>query len=156
MTLVYNIQRVTLADRRTAVCRGELPAHALPGWLASAFHTVTDYLNRTHAEPAGPPFARFTFLNDVVAVEAGFPVSQEIAGANPVEPSALPDGPAAVTTHTGRYEDLDSAYAAIRNWLDAHHYAAAGPHWEVYHTDPNVEPDPTRWRTDVVQPYRTT
>lgn len=33
--------------------------------------------------------------------------------------------------------------------------ATAGPHWEVYYTDPNVQPDPTRWRTDVVQPYRT-
>src|SRR5512133_3936773 len=112
MTLVYDIHRRTLADRNTAVCRGEMPPRALPGWLASAFHAVGDYLNRTGVEPTGPPFARFTFLNDVVAVEAGYPVSEEIAGADPVEPSALPDGPAAVATHTGRYEDLDSAYAA--------------------------------------------
>ena len=155
MTLVYDVQGRTLAHSYTAVCRGEMPAPALPAWLAGAFHAVTDYLDRTHAERAGPPFARFTFLDRVVAVEAGFPVREEIAGAGPVEPSALPDGPAAVTTHAGRYEDLDRAYVAIHDWLESHHHAAAGPHWEVYYTDPNVEPDPTRWRTDVVQPYRT-
>jgi effector-binding domain-containing protein len=155
MTLVYDINRRNLADRFTAVCRSEMPAPALPGWLASAFHAVADYLNRAQLEPTGPPFARFTFLDDMVAVEAGFPVREEIPGADPVEPSTLPDGPAAVTTHIGRYEDLDRAYAAIHKWLDAHGYAAAGPHWEVYHTDPNAEPDPTRWRTDIVQPYRT-
>ena len=62
--------------------------------------------------PVGPPFARFTFLGGVVAVEAGFPV----AG-------------------------------------DSRERPTAGPHWEVYYDDPNAEPDPSRWRTDVVVPY---
>jgi effector-binding domain-containing protein len=157
MTLVvYDVQRRTLTHRDTAVCRGEMPAAELPGWLASSFHAVEDYLKRTRVEPTGPPFARFTFLGDTVAVEAGFPVPEEIAGEDLVEPSALPDGPAAVTTHTGRYEDLDRAYTAIHDWLDTHGYSASSPHWEVYYTDPNVEPDSTHWYTDVIQPYRAT
>jgi effector-binding domain-containing protein len=156
MTLVYDIKRRTLIDRYTAVCRGEMPPTALPGWLANAFHAVADYLKGARVEPIGPPFARFTFMDGVVAVEAGFPVREEIAGSPPVEPSALPDGPAAVTTHIGRYEDLERAYTAIHTWLSGHGYTAAGPHWEVYYTDPNAEPDPARWRTDVVQPYRNT
>jgi effector-binding domain-containing protein len=54
----------------------------------------------------------------------------------------------------GSYESLDRAYAAVHRWLDDEGYAPAGPHWEVYFTDPAAEADPARWRTDIVVPYR--
>jgi effector-binding domain-containing protein len=153
-TLTYTVRDRVLAGRYTAVARGELPGAQLPGWLASAFGAVYDYLRRAGIPPTGPPFARLTFLGETVAVEAGFPVPYEVAGAPGVEPSTLPDGPAAVVTHLGRYEDMDRAYQAARDWLAERGLAPAGPHWEVYYTDPNAEPDPSRWRTDVVVPYR--
>lgn len=152
--LTYEITSRILTDRYTAVVRGEMPAEELPGWLAGVYRTVHTYLTRTGVAPTGPPFARFTFLGDVVAAEAGFPVPHEIPGDGLVQPSTLPDGRAAVTTHWGRYEDVDKAYRACLGWLDEHGYRPAGPHWEVYHTDPTAEPDPARWRTDVVVPYR--
>jgi effector-binding domain-containing protein len=153
-TLSHTITQTVLTDRCTAVVRGEMPADELPAWLSTVFGTVHDYLVRDGIHAAGPPFARFTFLGDLVAVEAGFPVPREVPGEGVVEPSTLPDGPAAVTSHYGRYEDVDRAYLACRAWLDDHGYQPAGPHWEVYYTDPRREPDPARWRTDVVVPFR--
>lgn len=154
MTITYEIRDRALTDQLTAVVRGEMPATEMPAWLAETYRTVFEYLAQAKISPAGPPFARFTFLEDAVAVEAGFPVSQEVAGRGPVEPSLLPGGPAAVTTHIGRYEDLDKAYDAVKQWLQDHGRTPAGPHWECYYTDPNAEPDPSKWRTDVVMPYR--
>jgi effector-binding domain-containing protein len=154
MTLTYEITNHVLVDEYTAVVRGEVPRDELPGWLAGTFQAVYDYLRRAGIAPTGPPFARYTFLAGVVAVEAGFPVPYEIPGDDLVKSSALPAGHAAVTTHIGGYEDLDRAYLAIVSWLDVHGYELAGPHWEVYRTDPSAEPDPTRWRTDIVVPYR--
>jgi effector-binding domain-containing protein len=121
--------------------------------LAQVFAEVGEHLTRTGTSFAGPAFARFTFLGDRVAVEAGFPVLGEIAGEGRVQPSRLPDGPAAVTVHRGRYEDLEQAYVAINEWLSARGGVPRGPHWEYYYTDPRVEPDPARWRTEVVVPY---
>lgn len=152
--LTYDVTTRALTDRCTAVVRAELPVAELPAWLVGVFRTVRDYLARAGVDPAGPPFARLAFLGTVVAAEAGFPVPHEVPGDDLVEPSTLPDGPAAVTTHMGRYEDVDKAYLACLGWLDSRNLAPAGPHWEVYHTDPDVEPDPARWRTDVVVPYR--
>ncbi|HEX5997467.1 MAG TPA: GyrI-like domain-containing protein [Jiangellales bacterium] len=144
----------TLVDQYTAVVRGEMAPEDMAGWLSNAYHSVDEYLRRVHVSPNGPPFARYAFLQGVVAVEAGFPVPCEIARQGAVEPSTLPDGPAAVTTHFGRYEDLTMAYEAVHRWLDDHGLVPAGPHWEIYYTDPVAEPDPSRWRTDVVVPYR--
>jgi len=156
MAITYEVMDRLLADQDTVVVRGEMAPQDMPGWLAAAYRDVVEYLGRVQVSPSGPPFARLTFLPDVVAVEAGFPVSREVAGEGRVEPSRLPGGPAGVTTHIGRYEDLTSAYEAVHRWLGDHGRSPAGPHWEVYFTDPNAEPDPSRWRTDVVVPYRTT
>lgn len=154
MTTAYEITTRGLVRQATAVMRAELPPRELGPWLARCFQRVYEHLTAIDTKPTGPPFARFTFLADVVAVEAGFPVGREIAGDGQVEPSALPSGSAAVTTHRGRYEDLEEAYTAIRQWIDAHGFAEIGPHWEVYVSDPAANPDPDRWRTDVVTPYR--
>lgn len=154
MTTTYEITTMGLTRQATAVMRAELPPCEMGRWLARCYHTVYEHLHAIGVEPSGPPFARFTFLADVVAIEAGFPVGREIAGDGEVEPSALPAGLAAVTTHLGRYEDLAEAYTAVHEWINAHGYAEVGPHWEVYFSDPTAEPDSNRWRTDVVTPYR--
>jgi effector-binding domain-containing protein len=154
VTITYQIAEQILVGQYTAVVRGEMAAMDMPRWLAVAYRTVDEYLSRNRVNPTGPPFARYTFLDGLVAIEAGFPVPFEVPGEGSVEPSMLPDGPAAVTTHLGRFEDLAVAYRAVHRWLDERGLVPAGPHWEVYLTDPDSEPDPSRWRTDVVVPYR--
>jgi effector-binding domain-containing protein len=154
MTMTYDVTDRLLFDQYTAVVRDEIPRERLPAWLQEAYRDVSDYLRRHGIGFAGPPFARFTFLGDLVAVEAGFPVPGEVPGLGRVQPSRLPGGHTAVTTHFGRYEDLEDAYAAVRRWLVSHGRAPVGAHWEVYYTDPTADPDPTHWRTDVVVPYR--
>ncbi len=150
----YQIREVTLRRQPTAVMRGEMPPDQLSRWLPGCYSKVASYLNAAGVPMVGPPFARFTFLADVVAVEAGFPCAEEVPGDGEVEPSVLPAGPAVITTHVGRYEDLADAHQAVHAWLASRSLVEARPHWEVYFTDPAAEPDPRRWRTDVVAPYR--
>jgi effector-binding domain-containing protein len=46
------------------------------------------------------------------------------------------------------------AYDAIEAWIIDQGGQPEGPAWEIYYTDPNEEPDPSNWRTEIVQPYR--
>jgi effector-binding domain-containing protein len=154
MMLTYEIQTVVLNHRYTAVVRAELPGDELAGWMLGAFGAVKDYLERLDIAPSGPPFARLAVLGDTVAAEAGFPVPGEIEGDGLVEPSILPDGPAAVVTHVGPYDGLAETQSAVRRWLADHRFVATGPHWEVYHLDLAALPDPACWRVDLVQPFR--
>ena len=154
MAVTYEVRTEDLEPQVTAVVRGEMPAEQLAVWLPEAYAAVFAYLDEADVPPVAPSFARYTFLGDTVAIEAGVPVALEVPGDDRVEPSSLPDGPSAVTTHVGRYEDLDQALDAVTGWLAPRGLQPAGPHWEVYWTDPNAEPDPGRWRTDVVVPYR--
>jgi effector-binding domain-containing protein len=87
-------------------------------------------------------------------VEAGFPVSAPAAGGAHVEASVLPGGRAAATWHTGPYESLACAHEALERWMTDNGASTDGPCWEVYYSDPMSEPDPARWRTEIVKLYR--
>jgi AraC family transcriptional regulator len=150
----YRICVQVLNERRTAVVRGEVSPDALADWLADAFDAVHRHLDRAGVAAAGPPFARFTVHDDVVAVEAGLPVAEAVPGDGEVEPSTLAGCCAAVTTHRAPREDLSQAYEAVRIWLARQGCVPAGPRWEVYYIDASVEPDPRRWHTEIVVPYR--
>ncbi len=52
--------------------------------------------------------------------------------------------------HVGPYEDLHLAHRAAEKWLPENGLQSSGPAWEVYVTDPGDEPDPGKWRTEVV------
>ncbi len=54
--------------------------------------------------------------------------------------------------HVGPYETLDQTYGALMGWIAEQGRSVAGPMWEVYWSDPGAEPDPTRWRTEVIVP----
>ena len=44
-------------------------------------------------------------------------------------------------------------YEAIVTFLAEQHAEALGEPWEIYHSDPDVEPDPAQWRTEIIQPF---
>jgi effector-binding domain-containing protein len=87
-------------------------------------------------------------------IEAGFPVAGPVSGEGDVVASNLPGGTVAVVTHIGPYDRMIPAYRALQEWITAEGGTSEGPPWEIYYSDPQAQPDPETWRTDIVQPYR--
>ncbi|HEY2949186.1 MAG TPA: GyrI-like domain-containing protein [Micromonosporaceae bacterium] len=154
MTATREIATCTLKRQHTAVVRAAMPAADLPGWLPGVFHAVTDYLERADAVVAGPAFACIELRPDDLRAAAGFPVAEPITGDGWVRPSTLPAGPAAVATHLGSCDAVESACAELDAWLAGQGLVPDGVRWEVYLTDPAAEPDPAQWLTHLVVPYR--
>jgi AraC family transcriptional regulator len=65
----------------------------------------------------------------------------------------LPGGLAAVTIHSGPYDQLQAAYAALEEWIMAHGFRPAGAPWEAYLNDPTDHPNPQDWKTEVSWPF---
>lgn len=150
----YEIETRTLAEQDTAVEYATLPVAEIGPWLERAFTEVAAYLTRKGAGPVGMPFARYHPTSDNrFEVEAGFPSSTPTGGEGDVEPSELPGGTAAMTVHVGPYDAVQPAYEALRAWVREQGGEPAGDAWEVYISDPSLNPDPATWRTEVVLPY---
>jgi effector-binding domain-containing protein len=152
---MYTVATTRIVARPTAVVRGKVPLTEVGGFVAHAFGSVAAYLERLDVAMAGMPYGRFRHLGDgEFEVEAGFPVATPIEPEGEVEPSSLPGGPAVSTWHLGPYDRVGPAYEAVLGWIERHGYEPEGPAWEVYYTDPHLQPDPREWRTEVVQAYR--
>jgi effector-binding domain-containing protein len=136
----------------TATVRVKCKPADLHQQLATILPEVMGYLSRERLAPAGPPFARFHSFDELVDLEAGIPVAQPIAGNGRVKPSSLPGGDVVAGMHVGPYHELHRTHEALVDWLAGHGLVAEGGAWEVFWTDPGLERDPSKWRTEVFQP----
>lgn len=154
---MYEIEKRTLMPQPTMVIRGKVKLGDIPEFLSRVYHTVERQIHEAGAHVAGNPFARYRPLDAEYRefeIEAGVPVALGVAGHGEVELSALPGGPAAVTVYHGPCERMESAYAALTEWMQERDVQPTGPAWEVYHTDTDEQPDPAMWETEIFQPYR--
>lgn len=137
----------------TAVVHEVVPMSALRPFFARAFSQVSAAMQAQGVQPVGPPFAHsFGMPGEEVEVEAGFPVIAAVAQAGAVHGATLPAGRCVHGLHLGPYETLRATYAELAQWARAQRLGIRDDMWEVYLSDPQREPDPARWQTEIFWP----
>ena len=122
------------------------------------YQLLQEALTAAGSAPAGPPRLRYRDMTgDEWTLEAAVPVT------DPVALAGLPDelvlrhdggGRAAVTRHTGPYEELGIAYREVETWIETNGLAPAGEPYDVYLNDPSEVDDPGTLETEIVWPVR--
>lgn len=121
---------------------------------------VLDWLGRNNISPAGPPFYRYHVIGGMVDrfdLEVGFPVSTAVDGDDRVRADALPAGRYVVLAHRGHPDSIAGSHTALVDWAERGGIKLTGnadrTRWglmyESYTTDPETEPDPDRWLTEL-------
>jgi effector-binding domain-containing protein len=125
--------------------------------VASAFDDVIAALRERGEQPEGAPFSLYDEPSPrpdgTWHVYSGFPAHErQDRSPSRAQTIELPGGTVAVATHVGPYETIDQTYSLLLREIDARGFARRGPMWESYLTDPQREPDPARWQTEVHVP----
>lgn len=151
----YEVESTELVEQPVAVVKATLSASEIGSWIHQAFSSAGEVAGTQGVGPAGPPFARYHMLDgERFDIEAGFPTFKPIEAEGEVQPSTLPGTSAARTVHVGPFDGVQPAYAALYEWIESHGHQPSGDPWEVYLSDPNTEPDPATWRTEIYAPYQ--
>ena len=127
--------------------------------LGPRFADLARWLAEREAAPSGAPFFRY-FVVDTdqhLEVEAALPVARPLPGDDSVASGVVPAGRFLTVSHVGPYDGLQAATARLKEWAAEHGVKLAvsgdGTAWdarlETYLTDPNAEPDPARWVTEL-------
>lgn len=145
------VNRHDTASVRVTVNRDDLTES-----LGRIYQAVDATLAKQRVQPSGSKFARYHQFGDMVDLEAGVPVPTPIQPDGDVKPSQLPGGPAVLAVHAGPYEGLAATYDALETWMRTSGRKAAGGPWEIYLTDPSMEPDAAKWLTEVIWPLSRT
>jgi effector-binding domain-containing protein len=116
--------------------------------IGPAFEEAAGVASRQGVALTGPPVAGYLPAPDGWRVTVGFPVAGAVRAEGRVHHADLPGGRFALVTHTGPYEDLVDAYAAVRDYALENGFACEDGWWERYLDTPDV-PAP---RTEVLVP----
>ena len=112
--------------------------------IVDGFKTVNAYLEKQGIKPSGAPMTIYTSTNDAsFQFWAAVPIAEQ--------PKDPPTGDIAVGTstagkaykfiHRGSYDDMDTTYDAITNFLDENRLDAKDLFIEQYVTDPVTTPE---------------
>jgi effector-binding domain-containing protein len=129
--------------------------------LPALYQEGVAWLVSRGVSPAGAPIIRYltTDMSTKLDIEVGWPVAAAVAGDDRIIAGVIPAGRYAVLTYTGPYEGLVEATAALLDWAEKNNIVwkkstINGVEWwearlEHYMTDPNEEPDPHQWQTEL-------
>jgi len=153
--MAYSISKKELAPQPVLVVKRRVKPTEIAATLAEVLGHVFVHAQKNGIALAGQPFTRYLEWGPGLwTIEAGLQVAAH-AGAGSegeIRPETLPGGLVATTVHSGAYDKLNEAHAAVQQWIEAEGLRAAGAPWEVYVTDPTDYPDPKDWKTEVFWP----
>ena len=146
-----DISVTTLQEQPTLGARATCSFDQLGDTIGRTLNAAFDAAQAAGAI-AGPPYVRyFTFSQERIELESGFPVAAGTEGAGEVVPSSLPGGRAAVLRHVGHYDALPQAHEEMHRYLAEQSLSPTEAAWEVYLNDPR-DTALEELQTDVVYP----
>jgi effector-binding domain-containing protein len=140
---------------RTQVTMQELGS-VIPQFADELF----DWLDQHGIAPAGPPFTRYHVIDmdTKLDIEVGIPVATTVPGNGRIASGILPAGRYASLIYTDVSRGIEGN-AALIGWGQAQGLMwdqwpaekgdAFGGRVEFFLSDPEVEPDPSKWETEV-------
>jgi effector-binding domain-containing protein len=142
--------------------RSSVPMSRLGSDLPPLIGEVFGWLRAREIDPADAPFWKYNLIDMAheLEVEVGVPLATAVTGDERVITGILPAGRYATLHHVGHPNELMDATAALLQWADREGLSwdvtdtAPGERWaarlEVFLTNPDDEPDMSKWETDLV------
>jgi AraC family transcriptional regulator len=161
-SMEYSVSRKELEAQPVLVVRRRVRRAEIAATISAELPKVFLHAQQRGIGIAGYPITRYLETSmSLVTLETGMRVTAHSVeygateGERDVLAGTLPGGPAAVTIHSGPYDQLEAAYAALEEWIAANGFHPAGAPWEAYLNDPADHPNPQDWKTEVCWPVRT-
>jgi AraC family transcriptional regulator len=155
--MAYSIEKKELSPQPVLIVRRRVKRSEIAATIGEALPLVFAYAAQHGIALAGLPFTRYVEMGpELITMEPGMCVAPGAEMGSSAEgevvPAMLPGGQAASTIHSGPYDQLVNAYAAIQEWIESQGSTQGGAPWETYLTDPGEHPDPKDWKTEVFWP----
>jgi effector-binding domain-containing protein len=137
----------------TAVIHITVPRSEIQKVMGPGLAEVRETITAQGIVPVGPWFTHHLKMDSkVFDFEVGVPVDKLVTPKGRVKPGELPAATVARTVYHGPYEGLYSAWAEFGTWIVAQGHKTGPSLWETYLTDPNANPDPSTYLTELTQP----
>ncbi|RYY24079.1 MAG: AraC family transcriptional regulator [Chitinophagaceae bacterium] len=134
----------------------------IPQILPPLIPEIKTWMEEHQVAPSGPDFFLYKNMDNsgMMDCEAGFPVNHFVAGDERVITGSFPAGKYASIIYTGHFKYMMQAHMALENWIrqqglqERSQTKNGKTEWggrvEFYLVDPELEPNPEKWQTEIV------
>ena len=146
---------VQLPARRVAVMRANASTEELPETFARIFPAVFGALTEQGVTDMGHVIAVYHTMDaNQMELSAGIEIGDGVDPAAPLELLELPACDAVKADHFGPYDQLHLTHESIWPFVQKLGRAPLAGPIERYITDPEAEPDPSKWHTEILLPLQ--
>ena len=148
----YEVREITWPEKTMLTWRVNTTFDKLPAFFAEAYGLLYHDLQKQGLKSIEPPYAIYyqvdeaTHETDVAAAVAVQGTIQETRGFQKV---TIPPTKALQVSYYGDYNNMRPAYDALNQHVQDHDLEPLLM-LEQYFSDPGVEKDPAKWRTDII------
>lgn len=124
--------------------------------MGRMFGEVMAYIKKNNIKITGYPFAAYPDWDTtkLIKMEAGIPIEKPVKAFGKVKMSQIPGGKVVMAIHYGAYETSNITHEAINKYIEEKKLVMNGAVYEVYVTDPQQEPDQSKWITEIYYPVK--
>ena len=125
--------------------------------MAAMYGKLSEVIRKRGLAMTGMPFTTYLLWDEerrFAAFEAGIPINEKIKVKGNINMKMFPEQKAVKGIHFGEYDASEGLYVAMDEYLMEHGLTMEGGPLEIYMTDPSMEPDTSKWRTDIYFPYK--
>ncbi len=145
-----NVEIVEVQTQPAAVIKIKTSKETIGEDMVKAYEALQAHIGQIDTEFAGPPFAiYYDVCTPTWSVGCGVPVSNPITDAGDIEACESPSGKAAMVWHIGPYDKLSETWETFAAWFKEQGHDMSNLCWENYVTDPQAEPDTSKWKTQL-------
>jgi len=146
---------VRLEARRAAVMQAEASTEELPATFARIFPAVYAALTEQGVSDMGHVIAVYHTMDaNQMTLSAGIEIGDGVEPLGEIELLEMPACDAVKADHFGPYEELGRTHEAVWAYVQEIGRAPAGGPIERYITDPEAEPDTSKWHTEILLPLQ--
>jgi len=147
----YKVEEIEYPATTFAVIRAEIPVPGLHDFFMESYATISAAMGRAGARMAGAPcglYYTWDEQNNMTDLGAAIPVNRAFTS-DAIETVILPARTAYRVDYYGPYEGVGPAHTALSLFLAQHGLEQIPPVIEEYSTDPQKEPDQSKWLTRI-------
>lgn len=138
-----------------------VPMQDVPQILPPLVPKVKEWMQQHYIEAAGPDFFLYKSMNERNELECivGFSVHELVSGEGEIVSGSFTKGKYASLIYTGDFTNMMAGHMALEKWISEQqlrekinksgNYTSWGGRTELYLIDPDFEPDPAKWQTEI-------
>jgi len=151
------IEKSKIAPMFTLVIDSKGSMTEMSSQMSELFQKLMMEMKTQGLQMTGAPFCQYLSFDQVSGISeylTGIHVSGKGKDAGVVKAVNYPEMEVIQAIHTGPYEDLQTSYNKLMEYIAVNQLMVTGETFEFYFTDPSQEPDITKWQTLIAFPLR--